>query len=245
MSLRQNKLHAVNSRKSSQGNIKPVGAGGSGGGGGGGGGAGATKPGGTRFGNDETQANDTATDEPSPVDLVRINASALLNSEYGVSYMRCSKCNCYMERYAEDALASLVVICSTIIHRDCNLAAPFILDMITAIIKSVILFCEFSSNLNSLNHVYQIYIYRITSKNLYSWQTSSNFYVAGNYKSVSKQFLRCVLHQLSSNEIFYQLFQCKFEESSSLEVIAAALNDFVDLNSVTALKLVFKVLVAN
>lgn len=43
---------------------------------------------------------------------------------------------------------------------------------------------------------------------------NSNFYLPGNYTCIAKQFIRCTLHQLSSNEIFFQLFQCNFESKT-------------------------------
>ncbi len=75
---------------------------------------------------------------------------------------------------------------------------------------------------------------------MYSWQVTNYFYLPGNYSSVAKQFIRCVLHQLVQNEIFYQLFQCRFESVELIEAIAVSLNDFNELNSVTALRQIFK-----
>ncbi len=76
---------------------------------------------------------------------------------------------------------------------------------------------------------------------MYGWQGDSNFYFPGNYNSVAKQFLRCILHQLVRNEIFYQLFQCEFESMDLFETLANTLNDFTELNSVGALRHIIKV----
>jgi hypothetical protein len=146
---------------------------------------------------------------------VSLENSTMLNSgEYGLSYMACQRCGCRLESYSEDTLGSLVVICSTLVYRESELAAPFILDMLMAAI-------------------------RLAQKKVFTWQaTAPSFYLPGNYASVAKQFIRCVLHQFQNNEIFYQLFQSDFESeaSSHLELIATALADFAELNSVAALR---------
>lgn len=139
-------------------------------------------------------------------------ANMLNSGEYGLCYMACQRCGCRLEAYGEDALGTMVVICSTLVYRESELAAPFILDMLTAAI-------------------------RLAQKKLFTWQASApNFYLPGNYASVAKQFIRCVLHQFQNNEIFYQLFQGEFDSSSHLELIATALADFAELNSVAALR---------
>jgi len=92
---------------------------------------------------------------------------------------------------------------------------------------------------------------------------NSNFYLPGNYTCIAKQFIRCSLHQLAGNEIFYQLFQSNFEgrilktllivlhnsvyfqkilDSKILEMIALSLSDFNELNSITALRYVLNVI---
>jgi len=129
----------------------------------------------------------------------------------GLCYINCQRCSCRLEYYTEETLSGLIIICSTLIHRECILAAPFILDMLIAIA-------------------------RIASKKMYSWQSNNKFYLPGNYACIAKQLIRCSLYQLVSNEIFYQLFQTKFEDAKILEIIAQSLHDFNDLNSVVALK---------
>jgi len=163
-----------------------------------------------------------------------------INGEYGICSMKCLRCDQQIECYNEETIGSLIVVCSTIVHYECSLAAPFILDMILTVLK-------------------------IASKKMYSWQVNSNFYLPGNYSSISKQFLRCVLHQLAGNQIFFQLFQSEFESMSSflfsrifnsnhiftlfllkgpelLETLSTALNDFNELNSISALKHIIKVI---
>lgn len=142
-----------------------------------------------------------------------VETASMLNSgEYGLSYMACQRCGCRLEAYSDDTLGSMVVICSTLVYRESELAAPFILDMLLAAI-------------------------RLAQKKVFTWQaTAPNFFLPGNYASVAKQFIRCVLHQFQNNEIFYQLFQGEFESNSHFELIAIALADLPELNSVAALR---------
>ena len=115
-----------------------------------------------------------------------MNNSELLSGEYGLSYIKCSRCDSRLEYYNEDSLGGMIVICSTFVHRESALAAPMILDMLNAIM-------------------------RIASKKMYAWQVNSTFYLPGNYTSIAKQFIRCLLQQLLSNKILYQLFQLDFD----------------------------------
>lgn len=130
---------------------------------------------------------DSADDDQFISNLEMImNSSDLFDGQYGLTYIKCCRCDARLEYYPEDSLGSLIVICSTIVHRELNLMAPFVLDMLTAIM-------------------------RIASNKIYGWQTNSNFYLPGNYTSIARQFLRCTLHQLVNNKIFYQLFQINFD----------------------------------
>jgi hypothetical protein len=123
----------------------------------------------------------------SKYDLI-MNSNELFNGEYGLTYIKCFRCDSRLEYYNEDSLGGLITLCTTLVHRECFLAAPFILDMLIPIL-------------------------RIAAKKQYGWQVNSNFYLPGNYTSVAKQFLRCVLHQLINNKILFQLFQCDFESN--------------------------------
>jgi hypothetical protein len=64
-----------------------------------------------------------------------MNSNVLLNGEYGLCYKRCLRCNRRLEFYGDDALASLIVACGILVHRECSLAAPLILEMIMATLK--------------------------------------------------------------------------------------------------------------
>ena len=64
-----------------------------------------------------------------------MNSNELLNGEYGLCYIKCTRCNLRMEHYNEESLGGLIVICSTFVHIESSLAAPLILDMLNAIMR--------------------------------------------------------------------------------------------------------------
>ena len=47
----------------------------------------------------------------------------------------CPRCGKTLEIYSEDTLGHLIVICSSIIQKECALVAPFILDMILSVTR--------------------------------------------------------------------------------------------------------------
>ena len=148
----------------------------------------------TKFSIDDDANAYDSTDENvylSKYDLI-MNSNDLFNGDYGLTYIKCFRCDVRLEYYTEDLLGGMIVACSTVVHRECSLAAPLILDMIISIM-------------------------RIAWKKQYGWQVNTNFYLPGNYNSVAKQFIRCVLHQLVNNKILFQLFQCDFE--SKIKII--------------------------
>lgn len=49
--------------------------------------------------------------------------------------IECEVCDKYIELYSEDTLGHLVLICSTILQRECSLVAAYILDIILAVCR--------------------------------------------------------------------------------------------------------------
>ena len=47
----------------------------------------------------------------------------------------CERCGKPLELYTEDTLSHLVLICSSIIQRECGLVAPFILEIILGVTR--------------------------------------------------------------------------------------------------------------
>ncbi len=79
------------------------------------------------------------------------NSPSNINNEHSSqsNLSKCEKCGYQIEYYGEETIGTLIVICSTFIHRDCTLAASDILDMLVSITKLLIVFCfEFLENLS-------------------------------------------------------------------------------------------------
>jgi hypothetical protein len=76
-------------------------------------------------------------------------SESILSGESGLCYISCQRCQCRLEYYNEESLSGLILICSTLIHRECALAAPFILDMIIAISRFIYLINELTFISNS------------------------------------------------------------------------------------------------
>ena len=69
----------------------------------------------------------------------------------------------------------------------------------------------------------------------------SKVHLPANTASIARQFIRCTLHQLSSNGIFRQIFQSYTSDAILFRSIAISLADFAELNQVTPLKELFEV----
>ena len=71
----------------------------------------------------------------------------------------------------------------------------------------------------------------------------SNLYVPGEVGAIARQFLRCLLHQLTPNKVFIQLFQTQVPEDmkqSFFKTMASALTDFVELTPAAPLQLLLE-----
>lgn len=95
---------------------------------------------------------------------------------------RCPNCLSVIQHYSEENISNLVLICSTLVHRECTLAASDILEIIMVILKIA----------STKNEIFP-------------------YYVPCNTTSVARQAIRSILCQLAPNEIFYQLFQSDFK----------------------------------
>ncbi|XP_047741025.1 protein unc-79 homolog [Hyalella azteca] len=122
---------------------------------------------------------------------------------------RCLECGEAIEEFSNDDLGLCIIVLSTFVHRNPALSAPLLPRMLHAVA-------------------------RVSSHELYSWQNTSNVHLPGSSTSIAGQFLRCVLHQLAPNQIFYQIFITKIEEENRQKLfraLAKALADFNELNS--------------
>lgn len=101
---------------------------------------------------------------------------------------RCSNCGAITEEYSEDELGHCIIVVGAFINREPSLAAPLLPEILLTVTR----------------------IARSTQNN---WELDSNTYVPGNSRSVARQFIRCVLHQLAGNGIFSKLFLMEMEEA--------------------------------
>ncbi|XP_022658130.1 protein unc-79 homolog isoform X4 [Varroa destructor] len=72
-----------------------------------------------------------------------------------------------------------------------------------------------------------------------SGTSKSNTHLPGGCNSVAGQFIRCILHRLSANGIFIQIFQGHFDREF-FKVMASALADFNELNQLQPLTILFE-----
>ncbi|VDM50397.1 unnamed protein product [Toxocara canis] len=85
---------------------------------------------------------------------------------------------------------------------------------------------------------------RIIERPLYPWHDSQMF-VAGNSRSVAKQLLRVLLHQMSSSGICIQLFDTNVERASGFwSTISFSLADFTELNPVAVIQILLEAVLA-
>lgn len=80
------------------------------------------------------QSDDESQQFLSNFDLI-MNSNEFSDGQYGLTYVKCFKCDARIEIYSEDALGGLIVICSTVIHRELSMIAPFLIDMIISIMR--------------------------------------------------------------------------------------------------------------
>lgn len=122
------------------------------------------------------------------------------------------------EEYTDEELGLFIVLLGTFIHREPALACPFLPDILVIVSKV------------ALHHTF-------------SWQYESSTHLPGGSQSVAHQFIRCVLHQLAPNGIFYQIFLTQNPENVRMKFfkcVALALMDFTELNPASPVQLLME-----
>lgn len=113
-----------------------------------------------------------------------------------------------------------IVLLGTFIHRDPALACPFLPDILVIVSKV------------ALHHTF-------------SWQYESSTHLPGGSQAVAYQFIRCVLHQLAPNGIFFQIFLTQNAENIRqrfFKCTALALLDFAELHPASPVHLLMETL---
>lgn len=133
---------------------------------------------------------------------------------------RCSECGALREQYTDEELGLFIVLLGTLIHREPSLAVPFLPDIL-------------------------ILVSKVANNHTFSWQYESTTHLPGGSQSVAHQFIRCVLHQLAPNGVFYQIFLTQNPESirqKFFKSVAMALLDFAELNVAAPVQLLMETL---
>lgn len=73
-----------------------------------------------------------------------MNSTEFADGQFGLTYLKCLKCDVRLECYGEDVIGSLIVVCSTVIHRELSLVSPFLIDMIIPIMRYLTQLFDFS-----------------------------------------------------------------------------------------------------
>ncbi|GMS88716.1 hypothetical protein PENTCL1PPCAC_10891, partial [Pristionchus entomophagus] len=129
--------------------------------------------------------------------------------------LRCERCNEKLEVFDEESISLSLIALSTFLQRETAMAAPMLLKIILAVT-------------------------RVVHRPLYPWHDSEVFVIA-NCRSVAKQIMRVILHQLSTSGIALQLFDSPLKRDDPLwSVVAYSLNDFTDLSPVFFMQLLFE-----
>lgn len=133
---------------------------------------------------------------------------------------RCTECGVLKEEYTDEELGLFIVILGTFIHREPSLASPFLPEILVIVSKV------------ALHHTF-------------SWQYESSTHLPGGSQSVAHQFIRCVLHQMAPNGVFYQIFLSQNPENvrkKFFKCVAMALLDFSELNPASPVHLLMETL---
>ncbi|XP_062699699.1 protein unc-79 homolog isoform X2 [Aedes albopictus] len=133
---------------------------------------------------------------------------------------RCSECGAIKEEYTDEEMGIMLIILGTFIHREPALAAPFLPDILTI-------------------------VSRVALHSTFPWQCESATHLPGGSQSVAHQFIRCVLHQLAPNGVFYQIFLTQANETvrrKFYKSVAVSLNDFTELNPTSPVQLLVETL---
>ncbi|KAK0414613.1 hypothetical protein QR680_011527 [Steinernema hermaphroditum] len=125
--------------------------------------------------------------------------------------LRCAFCHEPLETFDEESLSLCLIAVETFLHRDPAMGAPLLFRILRTVTRFV-------------DHP------------MYPWH-DVNMFVTGNSRSVAKQLLRVVLHQLSASGIALQLFDSTVEKPTSFwNIISISLMDFQELNPVNLIQ---------
>lgn len=121
---------------------------------------------------------------------------------------RCTRCGMPIEEYNEDEIGLCITVLEMFISEEPSLVAPLLPEILLSVT-------------------------RIARNPCYSWELDSSTFIPSNFRSIARQFMRCVLHQLSGNGIFSMIFHMDLQGSHRqkfFNTIVQCLLDFNELN---------------
>ncbi|XP_058827136.1 protein unc-79 homolog isoform X1 [Topomyia yanbarensis] len=133
---------------------------------------------------------------------------------------RCAECGAIKEEYTDEEMGIMLIIVGTFIHREPALAAPFLPEILAT-------------------------VSRVALHSTFPWQCESTTHLPGGSQSVAHQFIRCVLHQLAPNGVFYQIFLTQANETvrkKFYKSVTTSLTDFTELNPTSPIQLLVETL---
>ncbi|XP_053676788.1 protein unc-79 homolog isoform X2 [Anopheles nili] len=133
---------------------------------------------------------------------------------------RCSECGAIKEEYTDEEMGIMLIALGTFIHREPSLGAPFLPEILTI-------------------------VSRISLHPTFPWRCESLTHLPGGSQSVAHQFIRCVLHQLAPNGVFYQVFLSQKDETTRKRFyrsVSNSLNDFSELNPTSPIQMLAETL---
>uniref|UniRef100_A0A8W7NZG6 Protein unc-79 homolog n=1 Tax=Anopheles coluzzii TaxID=1518534 RepID=A0A8W7NZG6_ANOCL len=133
---------------------------------------------------------------------------------------RCTECGAVKEEYTDEEMGIMLIVLGTFIHREPSLGAPFLPEILTI-------------------------VSRISLHPTFPWRCESLTHLPGGSQSVAHQFIRCVLHQLAPNGVFYQVFLTQKDETTRKRFyrsVSNSLNDFSELNPTSPIQMLAETL---
>uniref|UniRef100_A0A182PPV4 Uncharacterized protein n=1 Tax=Anopheles epiroticus TaxID=199890 RepID=A0A182PPV4_9DIPT len=166
----------------------------------------------------ETRDDGSEVDDPESSSCPEKSSSLRVGDE--CICHRCTECGAVKEEYTDEEMGIMLIVLGTFIHREPSLGAPFLPEILTI-------------------------VSRISLHPTFPWRCESLTHLPGGSQSVAHQFIRCVLHQLAPNGVFYQVFLTQKDETSRKRFyrsVSNSLNDFCELNPTSPIQMLAETL---
>uniref|UniRef100_A0A182N8V5 Protein unc-79 homolog n=1 Tax=Anopheles dirus TaxID=7168 RepID=A0A182N8V5_9DIPT len=166
----------------------------------------------------ETRDDGSEVDDPESSSCPEKSSSLRVGDE--CICLRCTECGAVKEEYTDEEMGIMLIVLGTFIHREPSLGAPFLPEILTI-------------------------VSRISLHPTFPWRCESLTHLPGGSQSVAHQFIRCVLHQLAPNGVFYQVFLTQKDEITRKRFyrsVSNSLNDFSELNPTSPIQMLAETL---